>query len=84
MFGVLDDTLSLAAGKQDITFFMPVKAHLLHEVSIINRPAMSRNGDTTEYVADSFAVMEYGTVEELLNKLPGLDLDENGQMFAQR
>lgn len=82
IFAIFEDTLTLAAGNRDVTFFMPLKTHLLHEVSIVNRPAMSRNGDTTEYIADSFAVMEFGTVEELLIKLPGLDQDENGHIMA--
>ena len=40
-------------------------------------------GDTTEYRADSFKVQANATVEELLKKLPGIQVDKNGQITAQ-
>lgn len=40
-------------------------------------------GDTTEYLADSFKVDANANVESLLKKLPGLQVDKNGQVTAQ-
>ncbi|GAA4455374.1 outer membrane beta-barrel family protein [Rurimicrobium arvi] len=40
-------------------------------------------GDTTEYNADSFKVDANANVEALLKKLPGLQVDKNGQITAQ-
>jgi hypothetical protein len=40
-------------------------------------------GDTTEYVADSFKVDANANVESLLKRLPGLQVDKNGQVTAQ-
>ena len=40
-------------------------------------------GDTTEYAADSFKVHDNATVEDLLKKLPGLQVDKNGSITAQ-
>jgi hypothetical protein len=40
-------------------------------------------GDTTEYIADSFKVDANANVESLLKKLPGLQVDKNGQVTAQ-
>ncbi len=45
--------------------------------------AIKIKGDTTEYMADSFKVREGATVEDLLKKLPGLQVDKNGQIVAQ-
>lgn len=40
-------------------------------------------GDTTEYIADSFKVDANANVEDLLKRLPGLQVDKNGQVTAQ-
>lgn len=45
--------------------------------------AIKIKGDTTEYIADSFNVKENATVEDLLKKLPGLQVDKNGKITAQ-
>jgi hypothetical protein len=45
--------------------------------------AIKIKGDTTEYVADSFKVGANANVEELLRRLPGLQVDKNGQVTAQ-
>lgn len=60
------------------------RTNLLKEV-IIKREmaAIKIKGDTTEYVADSFNVKEGANVEDLLKKLPGIQVDKNGQITAQ-
>ncbi|NDC43069.1 MAG: TonB-dependent receptor, partial [Chitinophagia bacterium] len=45
--------------------------------------AIKIKGDTTEYVADSFATKQNATVEDLLKKLPGIQVDKNGKITAQ-
>ncbi|MFL5809019.1 MAG: outer membrane beta-barrel protein, partial [Flavisolibacter sp.] len=40
-------------------------------------------GDTTEFIADSFHVREGATVEELLKKLPGIQVNSKGEITAQ-
>ena len=40
-------------------------------------------GDTTEYTADSFKVRPGASVEEMLRKLPGLQVDKDGKITAQ-
>jgi len=63
---------------------MSLKARLLQEV-VINQAvaAIKLKGDTTEYNADSFKVPPNASVEELLKKLPGIQVDKNGQITAQ-
>jgi hypothetical protein len=63
---------------------MITKAHLLEEVVVKQTiSAIKLKGDTTEYKADSFHVQANATVEELLKKLPGIQVDKNGQITAQ-
>jgi hypothetical protein len=63
---------------------MITRSHLLTEfVFEQNRGAIKVKGDTIEYVADSFKTKDNATVEELLKKLPGLQVDKNGQVTAQ-
>jgi len=40
-------------------------------------------GDTTEYNADAFGTKPNATVEDLLKKLPGVQVDQNGKITAQ-
>lgn len=59
-------------------------AHVLQEFVFQKRAAAMRiNGDTTEYNADSFSVAQGATVEDLLKKLPGLQVDKDGKITAQ-
>jgi len=57
---------------------------LLSEFVILQkRGSIIIKGDTTEYVADSFKFDANANVEALLKKLPGLQVDKNGQVTAQ-
>lgn len=56
---------------------------LLKEVDIISSEAIKIKGDTIEYVADSFRVKENATVEDLFKKLPGIQVNKNGEIVAQ-
>ncbi len=60
------------------------KEHLLKEFVLKKQVAAIKiKGDTTEYMADSFKVKENATVEDLLKKLPGIQVDKNGAITAQ-
>jgi len=60
------------------------KAHLLEEVVVKKQvSAITIKGDTTEFAADSFRVQPNASVEELLRKLPGIQIDKNGNITAQ-
>ncbi len=59
-------------------------AQQIDEVLIMAyRTPIYYKGDTLVYVADSFRVHENATVEDLLKKLPGLEVDENGKIKSQ-
>ena len=60
------------------------RRQLMNEFVLRQRMGMIKiKGDTTEYVADSFKVHDNATVEDLLKKLPGIQVDKNGGIVAQ-
>ncbi len=63
---------------------MTLKANLLQEVIVRQQiAAMRMKGDTLEFAADSFKVREGASVEEMLKRLPGIQVDKNGKITAQ-
>jgi hypothetical protein len=63
---------------------MTLKSKLLEEVLVRQKIAAVRlKGDTIEYRADSFKVREGASVEEMLRKMPGLQVDKDGNVTAQ-
>lgn len=58
------------------------KQNLLQEVIVTDARAITIKGDTVEYAADSFKVKQFATVEELLRKLPGIEVDQKGNITA--
>jgi hypothetical protein len=60
------------------------KAKLLEEVIVKQRISAIRvKGDTTEYRADSFHVSANADVQELLRKMPGIQVNSKGEITAQ-
>ncbi|TKK68350.1 hypothetical protein FC093_11780 [Ilyomonas limi] len=63
---------------------MTLKANLLKEVIVQQQiAAMRMRGDTLEYAADSFKVRQGASVEEMLKRLPGVQVDKDGKITAQ-
>lgn len=60
------------------------KARLLKEVIVKGTAAqMKIKGDTTEFNARAFVTQPNAKVEDLLRQLPGITVDENGNITAQ-
>jgi len=63
---------------------LSTKTKDLEEVVIYaNKNPIYYNGDTLVYVADSFKVAENAVVEDLLKKLPGVEVDRDGKIKSQ-
>jgi hypothetical protein len=75
------------SGNADITIptiSMPSKAQELDEVIIYAyKEPIYYKGDTLVYIADSFKVAENAVVEDLLKKLPGIEIDKDGKLKSQ-
>lgn len=64
------------------SFILVQDAKLLSEV-VVEAPAIVVKEDTIEYRADAFKVKEGAVVEDLLKKLPGVQVDKDGNVTAQ-
>ena len=63
---------------------LPDKSQLINEVTIYaDKEPIFFRGDTLVYVADSFKTKQNAVVEDLLKKLPGIDIDKNGTITSQ-
>ncbi|MBK6935796.1 MAG: TonB-dependent receptor [Chitinophagaceae bacterium] len=58
------------------------KSKLLQEVIVRSGSPIKIKGDTTIYTADSFKLSANANVEELLKKIPGIQVDKNGEIKA--
>ena len=66
------------------TINMKLKATLLNEVIIKGQAAAIKiKGDTTEFNAGSYTIQPNDKVEDLLKKLPGIQIDKDGKITAQ-
>lgn len=61
----------------------PISQQLEEVLIIANKSAIFFVGDTLRYVADSFNVAENAVVEDLLKKLPGIKVEEDGSITSQ-
>jgi len=64
------------------SIFLTPKAKLLQEVIVKSGSPIKIKGDTTIYTADSFKVRQGANVEELLRRLPGIQVDKDGKITA--
>ncbi|MEN9549800.1 MAG: hypothetical protein RIR12_2391 [Bacteroidota bacterium] len=82
LMGDYFDRLELSGSLDMGTIYMTPKSKLLAEVIIKSGSPIKIKGDTTIYTADSFKVSANANVEELLRKLPGIQVDKNGTIKA--
>ncbi len=59
------------------------RAKMLAEVFVTQRGQIFMKGDTLEYLTDSLKLDENANVEELLKALPGMQVDQDGNITAQ-
>ncbi|MCU0423585.1 MAG: TonB dependent receptor [Bacteroidia bacterium] len=86
--GFLDyeDFIQLSANQVlDVGFISIIsKANFLKEVIIKDKlDAIRIKGDTTEFLVDSFLTNKEASVEELMKRLPCIQVDKNGKITAQ-
>lgn len=82
-------SIYIMASKQKTAFDLPdirlfPKIQEVKDIVVTrNRNAMYFNGDTLVFVADSFKVAENAVVEDLLKKLPGIKVEDDGSITSQ-
>jgi hypothetical protein len=78
------DKITVGATPLTLSIAIDTKAHILKEVIVKNTVSAIRvKGDTTEYKADSFYVTPNADVQELLKKMPGIQVNAKGEITAQ-
>lgn len=78
------DKITVGATPTVLDIAIDTKAHILKEVIVKNTVSAIRvKGDTTEYKADSFYVTPNADVQELLKKMPGIQVNAKGEITAQ-
>jgi hypothetical protein len=79
------DTIVISATDRDLHVIpLTTRAQLLQEVIIRRTAAAIRmKGDTTEYRADSFHVAPNADVQELLRRMPGIQVNARGEITTQ-
>jgi len=84
LFADFIDALSLTPGTPVLKTMIPLtpKSKMLEAVIIKSGSPIRIKGDTTIYTADSFKVSANANVEELLRKLPGIQVDKDGTIKA--
>ena len=78
----VDDINVAAGGSQFPQLSLTSKSKLLQEVIVKSGSPIKIKGDTVSYTADSFKVSANANVEELLRKLPGIQVDKDGKIKA--
>src|SRR5436190_13735496 len=83
-FGDYFDEVELTQNTQNEigNIYLTPKSKLLAEVIVKTGSPIRIKGDTISYTADSFKVRAGANVEELLRRLPGIQVDRNGQITA--
>jgi hypothetical protein len=62
---------------------LTLRSKIMETVVIRSAGAVRIKGDTTEFMADSFVVKPGATVEDLLKKFPGFQVNSKGEITAQ-
>ena len=76
---------SIMPEKKDLDFgvlYIRKESQMLQEV-VVERPAISVKKDTVEYAAGMYNTKPNALAEDLLKKLPGVQVDKNGTITAQ-
>ena len=82
-FGDFVDDIEIKSTNETLALIaLTPKSKLLEAVIVKSGNPIRLKGDTTIYTADSFKVSANANVEELLKKMPGIQVDKNGQIKA--
>src|SRR6185437_14196390 len=65
------------------TIILKAESHMLNQVTIVGVVPITLKEDTVEYKASAYKVRENAPVEDLIKKLPGVDVDVNGNITTQ-
>jgi hypothetical protein len=76
---VLDNSASIDVG----SIILLSETNQLHQVNIIGTSPVTIKEDTVEYKVSDYPVRQNAPIEDVIKKLPGVDVDVNGNITAQ-
>ena len=76
-------SLSAKIPQVNLGKILMTKANEMLGEIIIQRPPISVKGDTVQFSAGAFKTVPNATTEDLLKKLPGVEVDKDGNVTAQ-
>ena len=85
-YQTLKKDFEISANKNNIEFgdlFMQKEYKTLKEVVVVDEAPVTVRGDTLGFKADAFKTKPNATVEDLLKKLPGMQVEKDGTVKAQ-
>ena len=85
-FTAIKKHYSLDAGTQPVDLgpiVLKTETNMLNQVTIVGVNPVILKEDTTEYKVSAYPVRENAPVEDVLKKLPGVDVDKDGNVTAQ-
>jgi hypothetical protein len=62
---------------------LPFHSNMLEQVVVNGTPAIVYKADTTEYHASQYDVKENATVEDLMKKMDGIEVDKDGEVTVK-
>lgn len=81
LLGYQPQEISLSPDKKEYKFVLLERRQVLKEVIITGKfPVVKMSGDTTTYRADDFATAQDRTIGDVLKKIPGITVENNGQI----
>ncbi len=78
-----DQSKNQSTNLKDLKIELEQNTTLLDSIMIKSRPAIQRIGDTISYNVDSFANEMDRSIGDVLKKLPGMEVSENGNIKFQ-
>lgn len=73
---------TIANVSQHLTFTLTAEVMELESFTV-KAPAIKRQGDTISYLVSSFEGKEDRTIEDVLRKMPGIEVQDDGQILYQ-
>ncbi len=78
--GYFKQSLAVITPVQTIQFHLSVSVTKLPNVQVTSRPMLKREGDTLTYDVASFSNHQDRTIGDVIKKLPGIEVADNGQI----
>lgn len=77
-----NETLVIANTTQNIEFILTEDVKTLQGISVLAAP-IAKYGDTLSYLVDAFAKTQDKSIEDVLRRMPGIEVETNGQITYQ-